>query len=83
MTLADALAGLAADPPMPNKGPKCYVCRWLEEATPEERAAFELACANNRVTSSALARTLSDSGHSIPEPSVARHRRGFCRGATR
>lgn len=73
MSLADDLATPAA-----SRGPLCSVNVILSELTPELRTLVEDRIANQRYTSTQIAKALSNNGHPIGDTSIQRHRRQEC-----
>lgn len=62
-------------------GPRCTVCRFLSTLDAKEADAFTTVLANENVTMNALARALAKNGHKIAAGTLARHKKGECRGA--
>lgn len=73
MGLADTLKT-----PPPVRRSVCAIGRLLETLRGEELAALRVALANPEWSNAALARALTDEGHSIGQQASANHRAGRC-----
>lgn len=62
-------------------GPRCTVCRFVSTLDDKEADVFTAALTNDNVTMNALARALAKNGHKIAAGTLARHKKGECRGA--
>ena len=76
MTLAERLTATNVGEP----GPRCTVCVLLAELTDADRATLSDALAGDVYTSRQIADALTAEGHPVRNNTVARHRRGVCRG---
>lgn len=61
------------------QGPRCTVAQIRAALAPKEREAVDVALADAAITSTAIARVLSEAGHQIKAHVVQGHRRGDCR----
>lgn len=76
MNLADRLAVTSGG----RAGPLCIVC-WLLADLPEpDRSTLDDALNGDVYTSVQIAAALTAEGHRVSKGTMARHRRGECRG---
>jgi hypothetical protein len=76
VTLAERLTATSAGLP----GARCTVCRLLTELAEPDRTTLADAISGDGYTSGQIADALTAEGHRVTKGTVARHRRGDCRG---
>lgn len=76
MSLADSLE---ANKPT-SKGPRCTVHILMEQLTPADRKALQAALNDASFTTAAICRALRAEGHDFGYTTMARHRKGECKG---
>ena len=75
-----SLSQRIADFEPPQMGLRCLTCQMADSLSEEDRAAFDKACADSRISHTALARILREEGYRIGDSALRRHRKGECRG---
>lgn len=61
------------------KGPSCSIGLIVQQMTPEERADFDLACADPLIVTTVITRVLARRGYKVKTESLRRHRKKECR----
>jgi hypothetical protein len=75
-----SLSQRIADFKPPMMGLQCLTCQMVEALSEEDRAAFAKACADPRISNTALSKILREEGYQIGDSALRRHRKGECRG---
>jgi hypothetical protein len=76
MTFAESMAAVIPA----RRGGVCVTCVIVEKMTSADRAAFDNACADERITAPMIMTALRAEGFSVNVGSVQRHRRHECQG---
>jgi hypothetical protein len=62
-------------------GPRCTICRWLVDLPGGDSRTLAEAL-HGAYTSKQIAQALTAEGYTVSQNTVARHRRGECRGVS-
>jgi hypothetical protein len=76
VTLAERLTATNVGEP----GPRCTVCALLHDLDDDDRTTLADALDGDAYTSRQIADALTAEGHAVRSGTVARHKRGDCRG---